>query len=170
MAEVLPLIVDPSTGQIRQMQPNDTLAVFAKEVNFRNLTSEETVEVIKKCAPVYISGADKVKRANAAAPLSAKVRGLAMRSAMPGTAVPVQADGSFTATKQEWDEVLGVDVADPGYTPTGLVAQQDYWLSITDGIITTTPPVSSGNSIVYLGTADSPETMDLDMDRPIALS
>lgn len=170
MTEVLPLIVDPSTGQIRQMQPNDTLAVFAKEVNFRNLTSEESVEVIKKCAPVYISSADKVKRANAAAPLSAKVRGLAMRSAVPGAAIPVQADGSFTATKQEWDEVLGVDVAAPGYTPAGLVAQQDYWLSITDGVISTTPPGGSGNSMVYLGTADSPETMDLDMDRPLALS
>ena len=169
MAEVLPLIVDPSTGQIRQMQPNDTLAVFAKEVNFRNLTSEESVEVIK-CAPVYISSADKVKRANAAAPLSAKVRGLAMRSAVPGAAIPIQADGSFTATKQEWDEVLGVDVAAPGYTPAGLVAQQDYWLSITDGVISTTPPGGSGNSMVYLGTADSPETMDLDMDRPLALS
>lgn len=168
--EVYPIVLDKSTGRFREMQPTDTLAVYSKEVDFRILVSEETINAIKKCSPVYVSSADKVKRGNASAPTSAKIRGLAMQSANPGLSLPVQGSGSFTATKQEWDEVLGRDVNAGGYTPIGLVSGIDYYLSTSDGQITATPPTSAGHSIVYLGAADSPETMDVDIDRAIILS
>ena len=68
--EVYPLVMDKTTGQVREMQPSDTLAVYSKEVDFRNMTSDETINVIKKCMPVYVSSADKVKLGNATAPIS----------------------------------------------------------------------------------------------------
>ncbi|MBP9888397.1 MAG: hypothetical protein KBF93_19010 [Leptospiraceae bacterium] len=168
--EVYPLVMDKTTGQVREMQPSDTLAVYSKEVDFRNMTSDETINVIKKCMPVYVSSADKVKLGNATAPVSSKIRGLAMKSANPGVVIPVQGSGALSATKQEWDEALGVDINAVGYSPIGLTPGVDYFLGLGEGRISATPPASAGQTIVYLGTADSPETMDVDIDRAIALS
>jgi hypothetical protein len=167
--EVYPLVIDKTTGQIREVRSTETINTFAREINFRNLINAD-IDTIKKCAPVYLSASDSVALANAAAPLSSRVRGLAMKSAGAGLPVQVLASGFLEATLTEWDDALGVDILDPAYVPTGLVFNQDYYLSLSSGKITATPPSGSGQHIVYLGTADSPTTLEIDIDRPIAIT
>lgn len=170
MPEVYPVIKDRQTGLFRDMLPGETLAVYAREINYKNLVSQETV-AIKKCTPVYLSADGQVKIASASAPATSKVRGLAMSQALPGETVPVIAGGSFVAAKQAWDEVLeGVDTTAPNYVPTGLTFGKDYFLSLQTGKLSTNPPGLASQSIVYIGTADGADTMEIDIESPYQIS
>lgn len=71
----------------------------------------------------------------------------------------VQTEGLFTLT--DWTAVIGAAT---------LAAKATYFLSpTTPGMLTATPPTTTGQVVQIVGTAVSADTLDLTMETPILL-
>lgn len=94
---------------------------------------------------VFVSSADKVSPCDANAALSSNVIGFATGAAASTAAVSVQKSGVLA-----------------GFT--GLTATAPYYLSETAGAITSTPPTTSGATIMQVGFATSTTKLDIGFD------
>lgn len=94
---------------------------------------------------VYISAADNVSKASAAAAGTAQMIGFAKAAALDTVAVDVVSSG-----------VLG------GFT--GLTAGARYYLSATAGLITATIPTATGNTVVQAGYAKSTTALQIQIE------
>ena len=100
-----PLVLD-GNGNVTQLQPGDTLDARAKEVDSFGMINEDLNPIVK-LSPVYISSSANVKPAQANAPATSKVIGLAVEQIAPAANGSIQTDGQITATQAEWDGVTG---------------------------------------------------------------
>lgn len=91
---------------------------------------------------VYISAADNVNKASAAAAGTAQLLGFATAAALDTTSVNVRKFGILT-----------------GFS--GLTAGSRYYLSATAGLITATIPTATGNTVVQAGYAKSATVLDI---------
>jgi len=149
-----PLVMGDN-GLPQELQADDHIY----EIDYWKLTNKELSSVVV-CTPVYISGADEMKEAQANAIGTLPAIALVRDSSVGADAVGnVQSEGYFTATTGEWDVVTG----DTG----GLTAGTYYFLDATSaGALTTTPP--TGNVWTQLvGIATSTTTMKLLFRDPI---
>lgn len=89
---------------------------------------------------------------------AAIVVGLAMQDTAIGFALNAQKN---ILTLQNWTAVIGQPTLTPGF---------DYFLSPTvAGQLTTVPPVTTGQLVVFIGTATSPTTLALELAEPVLL-
>ena len=93
--------------------------------------------------PVYISGTDAVRQADASSITTGKVVGI-ISEKMTATTCRVQVTGSVTLS--------------------GLTAGSAYFLSETTGQITTTIPTASGSVVAYIGQALSSTNLLLNIN------
>lgn len=155
MAVQKPLVI--IGGQIQQIPSGDTLSSASSEVDVVAMTNANAGALVIG-TPVYVSVAGSVDKANASAVGTARVLGL-MRDVSTASAAAglVQTDGVLAATTTQWDAVAG--------TTGGLAAGTLYWLSATAGLITSTPPSTSGQYVMLLGMALSATELDIDTER-----
>jgi hypothetical protein len=160
MALLKPLVM--YSGRISQLLPADTLDAVVIEVDSITLTNGNAGAAVIG-TPVYISAANTFNLARADASGTADTFALvstaSIAAAGSGT---VQTDGFLTATTGQWDSVTG----DTG----GLTAGAAYFLSAaTAGKLTTTSPTATGQFSGYVGKAISTLTLEISIDRAIAL-
>lgn len=158
MPERKPLVLD-GNGNVTQLQPGDTLDARAKEVDAFGMVNEDT-NPIAKLAPVYISSSAHVKPAQANAPATHKVIGLAFENIGASANGSIQTDGQVTGTTAEWDAVTG--------QTGGLTPGATYFLDeAAPGKLRATPPTTG--SLVVIGDALSETALDLNVEKPILL-
>lgn len=157
MAVQKPLVIDTTTGQIRQIIAGDTLSAAASDYDVIT-ASNANVGAIVIGTPVYASAAGAVDKASAAASGTTRVLGFVRDTSIaPAGSGYIQLDGILTASTGQWDAVAG--------TTGGLTAGTRYFLSATAGLITPTPPSASGNYVCEMGLAISTTEMELSIDR-----
>ena len=153
-----PLVLD-GNGNVTQLQPGDTLDARAKEVDSFGMINEDLNPIVK-LSPVYISSSANVKPAQANAPATSKVIGLAVEQIAPAANGSIQTDGQITATQAEWDAVTG--------QTGGLTPGATYFLDEANpGKLRVTAPTSG--SLVVIGDALSDVALDLNLEKPILL-
>lgn len=160
MASRIPLVM--VNGQISQLPSGDVLNASSNEVDVITATNANAGAIVIG-APVYISAAGSVDKAQATAANPSKVIGL-VRSASIAAAGSgsIQTDGVLAATTGEWDVITGAT--------GGLTAGSDYFLdSAAAGKLTTTAPSSVGQYVTFVGRALSTTDMEISIARPIAL-
>jgi hypothetical protein len=161
MTTLAPLVI--KAGVVQQLQSGDMLTAGVAVANTRSLTNGEASAAIVIGAPVYISGAASVKRAQANASSTATVFGLGYDvSTAFGAAGNIITSGVLVATTAQWDAVAG--------TSGGLTAGTVYYLDpATVGKITATAPSNTGQLVVPVGIAISTTDMEVDIGDPILL-
>lgn len=161
MALRKPLVI--VAGQIQQLQAGDTLNASVTESEVISVTNGSGGALALVIGtPVYISGDDTVKKANAAALATANVIGLvADVSIADGDGGTVIVEGVLTATTAQWDAVTG--------GTGGLVAGTLYYLDATAGLLTATPLTTVGQYIAPIGVALSTVALKLDVEPTILL-
>lgn len=152
------LLVLGSDGRIQQIQSGDTL-VGATETGDISLTpgaSHIAGQV------VYISGNDAATKAQANGSTASKAIALATAAVSSGSPGTYRTNGVLTLTTAEWDALAG--------TTGGLTAGASYFLSAaTAGLITSTPPTTTGQYVVLIGKAVSTIALDIKIQEPILL-
>jgi hypothetical protein len=108
---------------------------------------------------VAVKTANTVLRATASSQAFSEAIGLVSLGAGQTLPIRVQSAGPLELTAAQW-----MAVTEEG---TPLVPTARYYLSTTPGLITTTPPSSSGTSLVQLGTALDSTVMILKILSPI---
>jgi hypothetical protein len=161
MTTRLPLVI--VNGQIQQLQSGDQIIAPLATSDVRTLTNGEGSAAIVIGAPVYISAAATVKRAQANAAATAKVIGLAYDvSTASSAAGQICVGGVLVATTAQWDAVAG--------TSGGLAAGTTYYLDPSNvGKITSTAPSTAGQLVVPVGVAHSTTDMEVLPQMPILL-
>jgi len=152
MAIRTPLVLN--AGRIQQLQSGDALASTPELKSFTNDNAGSLVIG----APVYMTAADHVNKAQANATGTCDVVGLVYDTTIgTGAAGNVIVDGVMTATTTQWDAVAG--------TSGGLTFNTIYYLDpATVGKITATPPATAGQFSVLVGRALS--TTELELTLP----
>lgn len=79
------------------------------------------------------------------------IAGIASSAAGYGKPCHTQFSGPLTLTTTQWDAITGGS--------GGLRAGNRYYVSETDGQLSTSPPVGSGKRVIPVGAAISPTTM-----------
>lgn len=124
--------------------------------------SNSDVVSLPKCTCVHQTSGGSIQRAGAMSGTTKDVFGFVYDASIGVAAVgQVQIDGVFTALESEWDAVLG--------TSGGLVQDADYFLDVTTGRITTTPPSADGHYVCRVGTAVSPQKLQIRVEPTIKL-
>lgn len=95
---------------------------------------------------VYISAADNVSKASASAAATSYAVGLTTASAADTASVNIQSEGVLT-----------------GFS--GLTAGSRYYLNTTAGLITSTIPVGTGNTVVQVGYAKSATALHIHIEQ-----
>lgn len=104
---------------------------------------------------------DKVKRAQANALATALALGFSTRAASPGQTNPdfIKFNGIIELTAAQWAAIIEGGGA--------LVTGDPYYLSAaTAGKITATPPAGSGDFVVLVGIAVSPDELNITLGTP----
>lgn len=160
MATKKPLVI--TNGRIEQMQSGDRLDIPFSATSVIPLENEESSEALTKCMAVYISSANKAKRALANTPATSKVRGLVKTDSIsPDATGDVVTNGILTATIGEWDAIAG--------TIGGLSPNTAYFLDFTaPGHITATAPTTEGY-VTEIGVAISTTELVVEPKTPIKL-
>ncbi len=161
MAVKKPVVIG-SNGLLQQLQAADSISVASAAISTYSATNSEVGAIV--CGtPVYSFSAGTVKKGQANAAGTAKVLGLMLDASTAAAAIGVVAmDGLLTLTTAQWDAVTGGS--------GGLVFNTDYFLDpATSGKITSTPPTTVGQLLVYIGTAMSTVDLMLDIDSPVLL-
>lgn len=157
MATQKPLIVDTTTGQVRQIAAGDTLSAASSAYDVVVAVNANAGAVVIG-TPVYASAAGAVNKASAAASGTTRVLGFVRDTSIaPAGSGYIQLDGILTASIGEWDIVAG--------TTGGLTAGTRYFLSATAGLITSTPPSASGNYVCEVGLAISTTELEIGISR-----
>lgn len=155
-------VVMGANGLFENLQPSDTLDIPNDNYDVFSLNNgsagSHSIGQI-----VYISAADTagLARADALGTTNAYAlcRSTSVAAAASGT---YQSDGILIATTAQWDVVTG---GSGGLTPGA-----SYFLSAaTAGGMTTTPPSTAGQFIVFLGIAKSTTEFDITLNRPFKL-
>lgn len=137
MAQRQPLTI--VAGQIEQVQAGDN---FGNRIIRNNASGTTAV----RGQPVISDGDGSFDLANRASVANAKVIGLlAQGSVGNGSDGTIQVDGMFEASTTQWDAVTGGS--------GGLVAETYYYLGLTDGTLTSTPPSTAGEVYILVGIA-----------------
>lgn len=157
-----PLVLG-SDGLPQQLQAGDSILSAASTYTSRSVTNGEGATAIVIGAPVYASGADTVKRAQANAKATAKLAGLGMDASIAAAATGnIITGGILVATTTQWDAVAG--------TTGGLAFGTHYFLDPANaGKITATPPTTVGQCNVLVGIALSTTELELQIEPPILL-
>lgn len=150
-------------GVPQNLQPGDQLQAATAMADTRTQQNDEATAALVLGAPVYISGAGKVRRANGAAKATAKVLGLVYDSSIAAQASgAIVTDGMLVGTMAQWDAVAG--------TNGGLTPGATYFLDpASAGRITATPPNTAGQVNVILGMALSSTDLEVNIGDPILL-
>lgn len=155
MAQVKPLVLDPTTGKPRNIQAGE----YIGEVYLPKHINGETGS-LSKCQVVYISASNTVKKARADASGTLPAYGLCAENIASGVSGTIQTDGNLTATASEWDSVTG--------QTGGLTPNATYFVSnSTAGLLTTTPPTTG--YVQSIGLAVSETTMKIKINNEIKL-
>jgi hypothetical protein len=161
MALRKPLVI--VSGQIQQLQAGDTVdAAVSGEVDVVSLTNDNAGSIVIG-APVYVSSADGVDLAQADAVATVEVLGLVQDTTILTTASGnIQTDGILSASTAQWDAVTG--------ETGGLTAGGVYYLdSATAGMLTQTPPSTTGHFVLRVGKAISTTDMEISTLNPVKL-
>ena len=152
-----PLVL--TNGEIEQLQSGDQCA---QATIFNQDNGNANTVVI--CTPVYATTtAGEMDEAQADAAATKDVLGLVAETSVAAAASgAVQSDGVLTATTAQWDAVTG-DVG-------GLTAGAKYYLDESAaGMLTTTPPSSSGEFVAMVGMGLSTTEMEISIRSTIKL-
>lgn len=162
MATRLPLVLG-ADGLPQQLQSGDSISAPMNTPSLRAVSNAESATTITFGMPVYASGADAVKRAQANAKSTAKVAGLVYdNSIAAGASGNIAQSGVMVGTTTQWDAVAG--------TTGGLAFGTYYFLDpSTAGKITATPPTTTGQVNVLIGIALSTTELELELAPPILL-
>ena len=164
---VRPPIVLGTDNLYQQLQSGDSISAPMTTTNIRPVANAETSAAMPFGTPVYTSGADTVKRAQANAKATAKVAGLVFDPSIAAGANGNIASGGvlIASTAAQWD---AVNTGGSG----GLVPNTTYFLDPANvGKITAAPAFTngSGQCNTVLGTAISTLEMELSIGLPILL-
>jgi hypothetical protein len=161
MAIKKPLVIG-TNGLPQQIQSGDTITVPNSGTDLQGMINGEAGAVVIG-APMYISAAGTVKKAQSNAAGTADVFGLMFDvSTAAAASGQVAKNGLVTATTGQWDAVTG--------QTGGLTFGAKYFLDpATAGRMTTTPPTTVGQLVVLLGTAQSSTEMDVDIQSEVLL-
>jgi hypothetical protein len=146
-------------GQVQELPAGDTTPGGQNSESYVvGMTNEEAGNIVRG-TPVYVSGADSVKKAQANASATRLVAGLVADATIAPAAVGmVQTDGVVTATTTEWNAVTGES--------GGLTPGARYFLdAAAPGKLTTAAPDGAGEYIHLIGLALSTTDMDLEIDK-----
>lgn len=162
MATRLPLVIG-ANGLVQQLQSGDQIVNATAQTDIRLLLNGESSLAIVIGAPVYISAAGTMKRAQANAAATSKVIGLGYDVSTAAAASGNAAlNGLLVATTAQWDAVTG--------QTGGLTPGSTYFLDPTTvGKLTVTAPTTVGQSVVQVGVALSATDMNLTVTPPILL-
>ena len=157
-----PLVLG-ADGLPQALQSGDTISSSVSTASIRQVTNGEASAALPFGTPVYASAADTVKRAQANAKTTSKLAGLMYDATTAAAAIGnVAASGVLVGTTGQWDAVAS--------TTGGLTFNTTYFLDpATPGKITATPPTTSGQCNVVIGTAISPTELELQIAQPILL-
>lgn len=160
MATRKPLVI--VDGLLRQLASSDILEAQLDEVDFIEADNDE-IDAIVIGTPVYINGADTVKKALADAVGTSNVLGLVVDvSVAAGDPARVLTDGRLAATTAQWDVVTG-EVG-------GLTAGSVYYLDpSTTGCLTTTAPTTDTEVVARVGKALSATIFEISINQQILL-
>lgn len=157
MAARKPLVI--IDGVIQQLPSGDTLDAYTLDIDVVTMESGETSENIPAGAPVYVDSSGKVLRAQANALATSYVLGLARETLAPGATGPIQTDGVISLPS--WADITGSASLTPG---------SRYFLDPDNpGKLTTTPPSTTGQTVVFVGTALSATDLEISIREPILL-
>ena len=161
MAVKKPLVMG-SNGKPQQLQSSDTITVPNAGTDLMTMTNAEASAIVIG-APVYVFGADSVKKAQANAAGTADVFGLVFDvSITNATTGQIAMNGLVTATTGQWDAVTG--------QTGGLTIGATYFLdAATSGKLTSTPPTTAGQLVCIVGTGLSTTEMMVDVQTEILL-
>jgi hypothetical protein len=162
MAVKKPLVLG-SNGLIQQLQAADSISVSSAALSTYSATNGEAGSVVIG-APVYSFGAGSIKKAQANGAATAEVLGLVADATIATATIgTIALSGLLSATTGQWDAVVTGAAG-------GLVFGTKYFLDpSTAGKLTTTPPTTVGQYLVYIGTAFSTTEMMLDPGEAILL-
>ena len=157
MAVKRPIVL--TNGELEQLQAADQVA---QSTLFEQTNGNAGALVM--ATPVYATTvAGEVDEAQADAAATKDVLGLVAEASIATvTSGAIQSDGVLTGTTGEWDAVTG-DVG-------GLTAGSKYYLdAATAGMLTDTPPSSSGEFVAMVGVALSTTEMEISIRSTIKL-
>lgn len=162
MVQRNPLVIGDD-GIPQALQPGDTIGAPTTAPSLRGVTNGETSTALLKCMPVFLSGADVVKRAVASAKSTGKAIGLVSDPSIAAGAAGVLAtDGVLVATAAQWDAVAG--------TTGGLAFGTYYFVDpVNPGKLTSTPPTATGQVNTLVGQGMSATELDISIAPPILL-
>ena len=162
MATRLPLVLG-ADGLPQQLQSGDTLSSPNSGLSLRSVTNNEASVAIVLGTPVYMFGADGVKRAQANAKATSQVAGLCYDVTVAAAGVGnLITSGVLVGTTAQWDAVAG--------TTGGLIFNTLYFLDpATIGKMTATVPTTVGQTVTLIGRALSTLELELSIGTPILL-
>jgi hypothetical protein len=114
--------------------------------------------ILVRGTPVYVSSSNVAELADASAIATAQVLGLVLVGAFTNQPVVVLSEGSID--QSDWSAVTS------GGT---LTAGSVYYLSATEGQMTTTPPSGDGDTVVRLGIAITTTKFDIEVNEVVSL-
>lgn len=157
-----------STAQVEAIQAQLDAATAANQLSWMVVADgatspPATVRVINGDTVTLTFGTPiasvggSIVRASAASLDHAKVLGIVVGAGAPGQFALIRT----TAVVEAADWTGAVESGDP------LQASTDYYLALTPGKITPTPPTSPGTSIALIGTTISPTQLELRLGFPV---
>lgn len=135
----------------------------AANSSLTNLTNAEASATLAPGAPVYASGANACRRAQANAFATAGVVALCAQQIAPGATGNIATGGVLTLTTAQWDAVV---TGQSGGLAPGVL----YFLDASSpGALTNVAPVAAGACIAPLGRALSTTSLAIQVAQPIQL-
>ena len=112
--------------------------------------------------PVIVVGDDIVKRASAASQALAGVDGIAFGDpADPTMSLLFRSGGRINLMPAQWDLITGES--------GGLFPGAIYWLGLSPGTLTSSPPFDVGQSVCIVGKAFTPGSLIVELGVPLLL-
>lgn len=146
-------------GQVQQLQPGDIISGQNLSVDLTNGSGTDAAPI---GSPVRILNDDTFSLAEADNANAKDTIGFAAETIGVNPASgTIQTEGVLEATTGEWDAITG----DTG----GLVAGSKYYLDVTPGKMTKTPPTAEDVYLAPLGIAITATTFRIDIDTNILL-
>ena len=136
----------------------DATPLGVRAPNQVDLTNDE-VDDVPPGTPVYVDAPDGFKRAQADAPATGRVFGLAVATVNSGDSGIVQTGGVLELTTDEWDAICG--------TEGGLAFNVPYYLdAAVAGMLTATPPSLTGEVVQQVIVGISPTKAKIGITVP----
>lgn len=149
------------SGQLAELAAGDDLGVSSNAMEITAINGEAGAIVIG--APVYVSAAGTVKKAQATSAALEKCVGLVSDASIAAAATGgVLVNGLLAATTGQWDAVTG-EVG-------GLTPGAQYFLDVTLGLLSQTAPSAAGQYVRRIGRAFSTTEMLVEISQSVLLS